>query len=403
MRNTLYKLSLILSLMVFGLFACDQPLNTINEKKTDKVVPENGTVIEGQYIVIYDYPKNAKVIPGAVQHRTATLMNEYQIKKNDVEYKYSYSVKGFAVELSEDQLAKLKKDPRIKYIEKDRIITLAPPGACEPWPGCRDDGGDGGGGSGEVTPYGITRVGGPTSSNGTAWIIDTGIDLDHPDLNVDVERSAEFVSRGPGSNTVDDGNGHGTHVSGTIAAIDNDIDVVGVAAGATVVAVKVLNDRGSGTYSGVIAGVDYVAANASPGDVANMSLGGPTSDALDDAVRNAADQGIYFAIAAGNSSEHAGNSSPARVDHTNVWTVSAIDKNDVFASFSNFGNPPIDYAAPGVDVLSLWLDGGTNTISGTSMASPHVAGVLLVTNGNPNSDGTAIDDPDGNPDPIVHN
>jgi subtilisin family serine protease len=230
--------------------------------------------------------------------------------------------------------------------------------------------------------------------------------LDHPDLNVDVDRSAVFLSKGPGSGTPDDGNGHGSHVAGTIGALDNDIDVVGVAAGASVVAVKVLDDRGSGSYSGVIDGVDYVAANGSSGDVANMSLGGPTSDALDSAVRNAADQGIYFSLAAGNSSEDANNSSPARVEYTNVWTVSASDDTDTFASFSNFSgptDPPIEFAAPGVSVLSTWKDGGTNTISGTSMAAPHVAGVLLLTGGSPTSDGTVSNDPDGDPDPIAHN
>jgi subtilisin family serine protease len=313
-------------------------------------------------------------------------------------------VRGFAAELTAQQVAGLKNDERIAYIEQDHIVMLSPPQTTGPWwciffpshPECVDNGG----GDPQVTPYGITRVGGPVDGAGlTAWVIDTGIDLDHPDLNVDVARSAEFVSE----SSPEDGNGHGTHVAGTIAAIDNDIDVVGVAAGATVVAVRVLNDAGSGTYSGVIAGVDYVAANASPGDVANMSLGGPTSQALDDAIRNAADQGIFFALAAGNSSEHAGNSSPARVDYPNVWTISAIDENDDFAYFSNYGNPPVDYAAPGVNVKSLWMGDGVNTISGTSMASPHAAGVLLLTEGNPSSDGTANGDPDGNPDPIIHN
>jgi subtilisin family serine protease len=164
--------------------------------------------------------------------------------------------------------------------------------------------------------------------------------------------------------------------------------------------VKVLDRRGSGSYSGVIAGVDYVAANASPGDAANMSLGGPVSTALDQAVLNAASKGIKFAIAAGNESQDANNSSPARVNHQNVFTISAIDQNDVFASFSNYGNPPVDYAAPGVSIFSLYKGGGTTTMSGTSMASPHVCGLLLM--GSIHSDGFAVGDPDGNPDPIAH-
>jgi hypothetical protein len=190
-------------------------------------------------------------------------------------------------------------------------------------------------------------------------------------------------------------------VAGTIAAIDNDVQVVGVAAGATVVGVKVLDDKGSGTYSDIISGVDYVAANAAAGDVANMSLGGGTSQALDDAVKNAADQGIYFAIAAGNSGTDAGTTSPARVEYNNVFTVSAFDDTDTFASFSNYGNPPIEYGAPGVDIKSTYVGGGTATLNGTSMASPHVAGILLVTGGSPATDGTVSGDPDGTADPIA--
>jgi subtilisin family serine protease len=403
MRNTLYKLTLIVGLMAFGISACDQPTTNINpnEQKTEELTSVNSS-IDDQYIVVFkDMDAKGKAV--SPQLMRSAIFSDYSIKSVAVVNKYNVALKGFTAKLDAATLAALKKDERVDYIEKDRIITLAPPCGTPVNPCDGGGGNDGGGSSGQVTPWGIARVGGPTASNGTAWIIDTGIDLDHPDLNVDVARSAEFVSNGPGAKTIDDGNGHGTHVAGTIAAINNDIGVVGVAAGATVVAVKVLNDRGSGSYSGVIAGVDYVAANASAGDVANMSLGGPTSQALDDAIRNAADQGVYFALAAGNDSDHAGNYSPSRLDYNNVWTVSAINENDDFASFSNFGNPPVDYAAPGVGVFSLWLDGGTNTISGTSMASPHVAGVLLVTNGNPSSDGTANGDPDGNPDPIVHN
>lgn len=406
MRNAFYKLTLIVGLIVFGVYACDQPTTNIsqNEQKTEELTSVKETV-DNQYIVVFE-DTNAKGKVVSPERMRKAIFTDYGIKSTAVANKYDVALKGFTAKLDASTLAALKKDERVAYIEKDKIITLAPPCGTPVNPCDGGGGNDGGGSSGEVIPWGIQRVGGPTASNGTAWIIDTGIDLDHPDLNVDVERSAEFVSSGPGSKTVDDGNGHGTHVAGTIAAIDNDIDVVGVAAGATVVAVKVLNDRGSGSYSGVIAGIDYVAANASPGDVANLSLGGGVSDAVDDAVRNAADQGIYFAIAAGNSGDNANNYSPARVEYNNVWTVSATNENDVFASFSNFSgptDPPIEFAAPGVDILSLWLDGGTNTISGTSMASPHVAGLLLVTNGNPSSDGFASNDPDGDPDPIAHN
>jgi subtilisin family serine protease len=188
-------------------------------------------------------------------------------------------------------------------------------------------------------------------------------------------------------------------VAGTIAALNNNIGVIGVAPGATVIPIKVLDSRGSGSYSGVIAGVDHVAAYGSAGDVANMSLGGPTSDALDSAILSAAENGIIFALAAGNESSDANTSSPARVNGANIVTISAMDSNDNFASFSNYGNPPVDYAAPGVAVNSTWKDGGYNSISGTSMASPHAAGVLLL--GPASTDGTVNGDPDGTADPII--
>lgn len=405
MKKTCLKLGILAIIFSFGLYSCDQPTTNQNvEEQSEQLKTQHGEGIDGQYIVVFKDDKSKALSDVAnVKEVRSKMFAHYGISSNAVVGKFNVALKGFAAKLDANQLAKLKKDERVDYIEEDRFITLAPPGACSPWPSCKD--GDGGGDS-QTTPWGISRVGGATASNGTAWVIDTGIDLDHPDLNVDTQRSAVFVSNGPGSGSPDDGNGHGTHVAGTIAAIDNNIDVVGVAAGATVVAVKVLDDRGSGSYSGVINGIDYVAANASAGDVANMSLGGGTSDAVDDAVRNAADQGIYFAIAAGNDGDNANNYSPARVEYNNVWTVSATDDTDTFASFSNWSgptDPPVEFAAPGVDILSLWKDGGVDTISGTSMATPHVAGLLLVTNGGPTTDGNASGDPDGDPDPIAHN
>ena len=399
---------LFISMIAF--YGCEQSnITDVDRERQEEITQKSGDPIPGQYIVVFKYrDSKGKAISGnQVEELRSSVLRDNALSSDVVFKQYNKALPGFAAKLTPEQLDRLKADDRVDYIEQDRFVTLAPPGACSPWPGCKDDdGGDDGGNSSQTTPWGITRVGGATASTGTAWVIDTGIDLDHPDLNVDTQRSAVFVSKGPGSGTADDGNGHGTHVAGTIAAIDNDQDVVGVAAGATVVAVKVLDDRGSGSYSGVIDGIDYVASNASAGDVANMSLGGGTSDAVDDAVRNAADQGIMFAIAAGNDGADANNYSPARVEYNNVWTVSATDDTDTFASFSNYSgptDPPIEFAAPGVDILSLWLSGGTNTISGTSMASPHVAGLLLVTGGNPTGDGTASNDPDGDPDPIAHN
>jgi subtilisin family serine protease len=241
----------------------------------------------------------------------------------------------------------------------------------------------------------VARVnGGSGSSSAIAWIIDTGIDLDHPDLNVDVSRSRSFVR----DSSPNDANGHGSHVSGIIAAKNNSIGVVGVTPGATLVSVRVLDRSGSGTNSGVIAGVDYVAGAGHAGDVANMSLGGGVSQALDNAVVAAAATGVKFTLAAGNESDTANNHSPARANGPNVYTVSSFAKGDKWSSFSNFGNPPIDYAEPGSSIFSTYKDGGYATLSGTSMAAPHLAGILLA--GSVRGGGTVSGDPSAPADTI---
>ena len=336
-------------------------------------------VAYGSYIVVLN--------EGANPRSVTAIMG---IRPNQV---YETAINGFAADLNHGQLNALRHNPNVAYIEADQVVALAPPCGTPKGGPCPPDGG--GGGGNEVTPWGIARVGGPANGAGrTAWVIDTGIDLDHPDLNVDVNRSRDFT----GAGTADDQNGHGTHVAGTIAAIDNDLDVVGVAAGATVVAVRVLNRRGSGQYSWIIAGVDYVASAAGSGDVANMSLGGGGSSALDQAVQSAASGGVKFALAAGNDGAFAGNYSPARANGSNIYTISATASNDCLTSWSNWGNPPVDYAEPGSGILSLKRNGGTTTMSGTSMASPHAAGILLL--GSIRTGGSACNDRDGNADPI---
>ena len=221
--------------------------------------------------------------------------------------------------------------------------------------------------------------------------------MNHPDLNVDQTRGINFVTT---SALPDDDNGHGTHCAGIVAAKNNNLGVIGVAAGATVVPIKVLNRRGTGAYSAIIAGVDYVAANGKAGDAVNMSLGGPTYQALDDAILNLASKGIKVALAAGNESQSTNNVSPGRVNGTNIYTISAMGTGDLWASYSNYTNPPIDYCAPGSSIYSTYKSGGYATLSGTSMATPHVCGILLL--GNISTDGTVKNDPDGNADPIAH-
>ncbi|MCL6258183.1 S8 family peptidase [Aquiflexum sp. TKW24L] len=379
-------------------FSCQEDAESPILESQDQIMRyNNGDIIPGSYIVVLKPQSVGFRKDGSYQDNQASMrknassiLAKYRISDQNIGAVYAAALDGFAVTLDESQFELLKNDPTVSYIEPDRVMTIAQKGK----PG-------GGGSTAQETPWGITRVGGAVNYTGTkvAWVIDTGIDLTHPDLNVRQTGFTAFTS-GRDAN-FNDGNGHGTHVAGTIAAINNSIGVVGVAAGATVVPVKVLDSRGSGSYSGVIAGVDYVASaeNGKSGDVANMSLGGPVSQALDDAVLAASNKGIIFVIAAGNSSADANNYSPARVNGTNIYTISASDSGDNFASFSNFGNPPIEYAAPGVGIKSTWKDGAYNTISGTSMAAPHAAGVLLL--GAAKTSGTVIGDKDGTPDPII--
>jgi len=389
---------------IFAFTACEKEVTNEVVKTEDEVLgltaPMNGEIIPGQYIIVLN--DDATKFKSSSDASYSERVNEVKVlaesmlrTKSSAEFEvlnaYAQVLKGFSAKMSEADMEELKKDGRVKYIEPDMHIMRPP------W---EDDSVDPSGV--QEVPYGITRVGYGSGAGKVAWIIDTGIDLDHEDLNVDGSRGFNAFERGPDAGTLDDKNGHGTHCAGTVAALDNEVGVVGVAAGATVIPVKVLDKRGSGSTSGVIAGVDYVAAHASAGDAANMSLGGGVSETLDNAVIAASNNGIYFALAAGNESDDANNHSPARANGQYIWTISAMDSNDYFASFSNYGNPPVDYCEPGVSIKSTWKDGGYNTISGTSMAAPHMCGILLMTNGNPVNDGYVNGDPDGNPDPIGH-
>lgn len=392
------------------MFSCSQDKEENQSLEEQQVAPSSSEIIQGQYIVVFNtdvtgdegakYPESYTKAQESVKAKTEQILSESAIEDADIIAVYSKVLNGAAMKLTAEQVELLRGKKEVSYIEEDRIVTFAPPCGTPNGAPC-DGGGGGGGSSSQETPYGIARVNGVANYTGSsvAWVIDSGIDLDHPDLNVDASRGFNAFTSGRDGKSTDDGNGHGSHVAGTIAALNNEVGVIGVAPGATVIPVKVLDSRGSGSYSGVIAGVDHVGAYGNSGDVANMSLGGPTSDALDQAVLSASQQGIKFALAAGNDGADANNSSPARVNGTNIVTISAMDSNDNWASFSNYGNPPVDYAAPGVAVKSTWKDGGYNTISGTSMASPHAAGVLLL--GNAGTDGTVNGDPDGNPDAII--
>jgi subtilisin family serine protease len=394
------KLSLIaavmLSVAVFQ--SCNEPL--VNEPTSDELSLKSADGKKSYIVVLKDAEleteldavKGYEAKQGKAKSAAEKIMKRAGITDGELGFVYGSAIKGFSVKMAPGQLKKLQDDPSVSYIEEDQVVTLiqpelrinARPVKPTPTPPA------------QTTPWGITRVNGGVSGVGkTAWIIDTGIDLDHPDLTVNTALGKSFVV---GITSPDDDNGHGSHCAGIVGAKNNTVGVIGVAAGATLVPVKVLNKRGSGTYDAIIAGVNYVAAAGTPGDVANMSLGGGFSQALNDAVIAAAATGIKFALAAGNESTSATLKSPASANGANIYTISAMASGDLWASYSNYGNPPVDFCEPGSSIYSTYKSGGYATLSGTSMAAPHAAGLLLL--GSIRSGGTVSGDPDGNADTI---
>jgi subtilisin family serine protease len=273
------------------------------------------------------------------------------------EHVYGAALKGFSAHLTARQIDALENDPSVDYVVADGTAYA----------------------NAQTLPWGINKIDADTSStlagngsgavtNVNVYVIDSGVTT-HQDINL-----VNHVNFAGGQNT--DCNGHGTHVAGTVAARDNTLDVVGVAPGAPVTGVKVLGCSGSGAWSGVIAGIDWVTANARKPAVANMSLGGGANKAVDDAVVRSANSGVLYALAASNDGDNACNYSPARAgagSNNGIVTVAATDSSDREASWSNYGQC-VDIWAPGVSILSTKRGSGTTTMSGTSMASPHVAG-----------------------------
>jgi subtilisin family serine protease len=301
----------------------------------------------------------------------------------DVNHLYRAALKGYSAQMSPTAAAKIADDSRVAFVQRDGVAHA----------------------SAQTTPTGIDRANAEVSAtamingldervNVDVAVIDTGVDLDHADLNV-YTAGAKNCSTG---RSAEDGNGHGTHVAGTIGALDNTAGVVGIAPGARIWPVRVLNNQGSGTWSGIVCGIDYVTAHADEIEVANMSLGGTgtddrncgnsNNDSMHRAICGAVAAGVTFVVAAGNETDDSANHVPAAYDE--VITVSALadfnglpgggaaptcrtDQDDTLADFSNYG-ADVDIIAPGVCINSTWKGGGYNTISGTSMASPHVAG-----------------------------
>jgi len=336
--------------------ACAEPPSgptsplTASPRLAPLYVRSDADVIPGQYIVVF----NDDV---ADPHGKA---KEKALKKNGkLKYSYGAALKGFAAELSDAAVAELRADPDVAYIEQDQTVSINTTQTGATWGIDRIDQ--------RSRPLSGTYTYTSTGSGVRAYIIDTGIQTSHPQFGG--RASAVYDAIGDGRNG-QDCNGHGTHVAGTVGS-----STYGVAKGVYLRAVRVLNCSGSGSNSGVIAGMDWVRSNHIKPAVANMSLGGGFSSAVNTAANNLSNAGVFLAVAAGNSNANACNYSPSSASA--VTSVMSSTSSDAKSSFSNFGSCTHLYA-PGSSITSTWLNSGTNTISGTSMATPHVVGVAAL-------------------------
>jgi len=309
--------------------------------------------VDGEYIVALQ--------PDAYRDAREVAHELARTHKGQVARVYRHALRGFMVRMSETDAKALAADPRVKYVEENAQVHLTGVQTGATWGLDRVDQVD--------LPLDQTYTYNTAGAGVNAYIIDTGIRVTHADFGGRAFHGFNAIADANGSN---DCNGHGTHVAGTVGGSS-----WGVAKAVNLYAVRVLDCGGSGTYDGVIAGVDWVTQNHMKPAVANMSLGGGASQAVDDAVTNSIAAGVVYALAAGNDSGDACTKSPARTP--NALTVGATTNTDARASYSNYGTC-VDIFAPGTNITSAWYTGdtATNTISGTSMASPHVAGAAAL-------------------------
>jgi len=309
--------------------------------------------VPGRYIVVFW---------DSVNSPAAEAANLMRASGGQLHHTYGSAIKGFAASLPEAALQGIRNNPNVNYIEQDQTVSLSATQTGATWGLDRID---------QRVSLNNQYVYNYTGAGVNVFIIDTGILATHNDLANRVDVSAGYTAINDGNGT-SDCNGHGTHVAGTVGGT-----TWGVAKGVSLIPVRVLNCQGSGTWSGVIAGIDFSANSTLRPAVANMSLGGGASQAVDDAVAGAVSKGVTMVVAAGNSNADACNYSPARAP--SAITVGATTSADARASYSNYGTC-LDLFAPGSGITSAWntSDSATNTISGTSMASPHVAGVAAL-------------------------
>ncbi len=367
----------------------NSPSSALSEQEPEcEPVQFTSSTVNDTYIVIMNKQAPAgRLMQSTGEARVAatSLFQRHKIATTQLGEAFNAIHTGCIARLTPAQAAALKEDSEVQLVEHDRVIKLDN--------GCFT----------VVAPstaqWSVRRVGAGNGTGKRVWIIDTGVDPDHPDLNVDQTLSRSFITS---ETTIEDNNGHGTHVAGIIGALNNTRGVLGVASGVSIIALKALDGEGNGNSSGIMRALNYIGQNAQAGEVVNISLGTDTISAtLDNAVRTLADRGLLFAIAAGNDAVKASLSSPARVNAPNVFTISATDSLGRLARFSNFGNDVVDFAAPGVDIVSTFSQGRYARLSGTSMAAPHVAGILVLNGARIITKGTALNDPDGVPDPIA--
>lgn len=362
-KGCAFLILLVLCAVVF----VSSPTNS--KAKNDKL-RKNSHKIENSYIVVLDDSVVGEKGKFSISPYVASeLAGTHRGKLKHV---YQNALNGFAVEMTAEDAERLSEDFRVEYVEEDGVVTLDATQTNPPWGLDRIDQ--------RNRPLNGTYINNWTGAGVRAYVIDTGIRTSHTQFG---GRASNVFDAFGGSGA--DCNGHGTHVAGTIAGT-----TYGVAKSALPRGVRVLDCNGSGSNSGVIAGVDWVRVNHIAPAVANMSLGGGISSALDTAVNNLSNAGVTIAVAAGNSNANACNSSPARA--ANAITTGSTTTTDARSSFSNFGTC-LDIFAPGSGILSAWFSSNTATatLSGTSMASPHVAGVAaLYKQANPSASATTI-------------
>ena len=356
-----FTMRMLIATSALALFAtgCSKSPASLTSPAGDGLAPivhagSAGKAIPGSYIVVYkDGENDVDGITNELANRSGFMTR----------YRFRSAMHGFAANnMSSAALRMLRNDPRVAYVEENQEFKASVVQTPATWGLDRIDQKT----LGLTNSYTYTT----TAAGVDAYIIDTGILLTHTDFGGRAVAGTDAVTAG---GTAVDQNGHGTHVAGTVGG-----NTYGVAKGVRLIAVRVLDATGSGTTAGVISGIDWVTANHTTNPaVANMSLGGGLSTTLDAAVRNSILDGVVYCVAAGNSAANVSTSSPA--DVAEAITVAASDQTDTFASFSNFGTG-VDIIAPGVNITSDWFTSttATNTISGTSMATPHVTGAAAL-------------------------